>query len=56
MRGETSHVTSGRRCFSCDSPEHFIRDCPEDTDMFQMWQFKSLDQILSKVQTAKGPF
>ena len=27
-RGETSHVTSGRRCFSCDSPEHFIRDCP----------------------------
>ena len=28
-RGETSHVTSGRRCFSCDSPEHFIRDCPD---------------------------
>ena len=22
-------VTSGRRCFSCDSPEHFIRDCPD---------------------------
>ena len=28
-RGEFSHVTSGRRCFSCDSPEHFIRDCPD---------------------------
>ena len=28
-RGETSRVTSGRRCFSCDSPEHFIRDCPD---------------------------
>ena len=28
-RGEFSHVSSGRRCFSCDSPEHFIRDCPD---------------------------